>query len=386
MGRLKGGYPVKKTKKIRVAVIGGGAGGLAAAIAAAENGASVIIYERANRVGKKILKTGNGRCNLTHEPVTPEDYNHPAFVAPVLAETGAAELREFFRTLGLWTVTDGEGRVYPRSDTASSVLDVLRLRCAALGVEERCSSEVTALGKRNGVWLLRFAEGGSAEADRVIVGSGGGTKLASSLGVPYVPFSPILCPLKTALEPVRGLSGLRVRCTVTLRREGEILWREEGEVLFRDYGVSGIVILNMSRYARKGDELSLDLLPEWEESALAAELLAREAERGQESLTGIFHKRLGEALHRMAPAGGAELAHTIKYYTIPVESAADTDNAQVTRGGAATDAFDAETLECRDWDGLYMVGEALDIDGRCGGYNLHWAFASGLRAGRSAAK
>ena len=369
---------------LRVAVIGGGAGGLTAAIAAAENGASVKIYERSNRVGKKILKTGNGRCNLTHTNVCPEDYNHPDFVKSVLSEIGTEELLSFFQSLGLWMVTDGEGRVYPRSDTASSVLDVLRLRCATLGAEECCSSEVTSLGKRNGVWILRFADGGSAEADKVIVASGGGTKLTAALGVEQRAFSPILCPLKTDTEPVRGLNGLRVRCKVTLLRRGETVAEEEGEVLFREYGVSGIVILNMSRYARKGDVLSLDLLPDREEEKLSRTLEERTAALGEELLTGIFHRRLGEALRRRAPGGAAELAHIIKNYTLAVEGAADTANAQVTRGGAAVEAFDSETLECRDWDGLFMVGEALDVDGRCGGYNLHWAFASGLRAGRSA--
>ena len=381
----EGGESVKSTGKLQVAVVGGGAGGLAAAIAAAEGGASVKICERANRVGKKLLKTGNGRCNLTHQDVRAEDYNCPDFVAPVLEQTDTAALLDFFRGLGLWTVTDAEGRVYPRSDTAASVLDVLRLRCGKLGVEECCSCEVAGIGRRRGAWLLRFADGGSAEADRVIVASGGGTRLTAALGIPQRPFAPVLCPLKTDVRPIRGLSGLRARCVVTLEREGRALCAEAGEVLFRDYGLSGIVILNMSRLARAGDVLALDLLPEWEEAALSAALRSRRQDCGeQELLTGVFHRRLGEALLRLAPGDTDALARYIKRFPLTVEGAADTANAQVTRGGAAVESFDPATLQCRDWEGLYVIGEALDVDGRCGGYNLHWAFASGLAAGRSA--
>ena len=187
------------------------------------------------------------------------------------------------------------------------------------------------------------------------------------------------------MRPIRGLSGLRTRCVVTLEREGRALCAEAGEVLFRDYGLSGIVILNMSRLARAGDVLTLDLLPEWEEAALSAALRSRRQDCGeQELLTGVFHRRLGEALLRLAPGDTDALARYIKRFPLTVEGAADAANAQVTRGGAAVESFDPATLQCRDWEGLYVIGEALDVDGRCGGYNLHWAFASGLAAGRSA--
>ena len=370
--------------KISVAVIGGGAGGLCAAIAAAENGAGVTIIERNNRVGKKLLKTGNGRCNLSHEGVTPEDYNHPDFVSEVLTEWDNAALLGFFRSLGLYTVRDAEGRCYPLSDTASSVLDVLRLRCAALGVEERCSTEVRSLGQRRGRWVLRFTEGGEAEFDRVIVSTGGGTQLLKELGHSMIPFSPVLCPLKTELAPIRGLSGLRQRCRVTLWRNGRAVYSESGEVLFRDYGLSGIVVLNLSRLARKGDVLSLNLLPDWDEEQVKAMLSERKG-RGSETFTGVFHRRIGEALLRYA-SEGIPLFTAVTDLRLTVEGCADAANAQVTRGGAAVDEFDRATMESRLHKGLYCIGEALDIDGKCGGYNLHWAFASGLTAGRSCIK
>ena len=372
-------------KERRVLVLGGGAGGLAAAVVAAEAGARVRICEKENRVGRKLLKTGNGRCNLTNDHLSPAGYNRPEFVAPLLGVAGPAELRAWFGTLGLLTVSDEEGRVYPRSDTASSVLDVLRLRCAALGVEECCSREAVALAPEKGGWRADFRDGGVERADAVIVACGGGSRLLESCGVALTPFTPILCPLKTDTEPIKGLSGLRVKAAVSLRRRGEEIFSEAGEVLFRDFGVSGIVILNASRYAKAGDELVLDLLPDMTREETAALLRQRLALLGREELfTGLFHRRVGEALRRSVRSGSPEaLAGAVKEFTLSVTGKGDPSSAQVTRGGARTEQFDPLTLECKERPGLYAIGEALDIDGRCGGYNLHWAFVSGLVAGHS---
>ena len=375
-----------KGKKRSVAVVGGGAGGLCAAVAAARAGAQVTILEKANRVGKKLLKTGNGRCNLSNRNVSPEGYNHPDFTAPLLKETGCEALLDFFASLGLWTVADAEGRVYPLSDTAASVLDVLRLECAALGVTERCSAEAVAvLPRKSGGFLVRLREGEELAADKVIVSAGGGTALLRPLGHEYVPFSPVLCPLKTDADPIRGLSGLRVRCRASLPAKNVAM---RGELLFRDFGISGILALDLSRFAGSGDLLTLDLLPDMPLEELTARLAAQAALRKSdgELFTGIFHRRLGEAILRAAPERTpAALARTIKDYRLTVLGLGDVQNAQVTRGGASVGGFDPLTLESRLAPGLYCVGEALDIDGRCGGYNLHWAFASGLAAGRSAA-
>jgi len=370
----------------RVLIVGGGAGGLAAAAAAGAAGAQVTILEKANRVGKKLLRTGNGRCNLSNLHLSPEGYNRPDFVSPLLSKTDCGALLEYFSCLGLWTVADGEGRVYPRSDTAASVLDVLRLECARRGVKELCSVEVTAIRPRGGGLAVDTRENGVFTADRVVVAAGGGTALLRSLGHRLIPFSPALCPLRTETSPIRGLSGLRLKCRAALRRDGRTIHSEAGEILFRDFGVSGILALNLSRFAQKGDVLSLDLIPEMPEEELRARLDLRKAPDREESdlLTGIFHRRVAEALFRSAGADSGALARRIKDYPIVVEGPGDVQNAQVTRGGAAVDDFDPLTLESRLYPGLYAVGEALDVDGPCGGYNLHWAFASGLAAGRSA--
>lgn len=379
----------RKTAPQLVAVIGGGAGGLCAAIAAGRAGADVVIFEQANRVGKKLLKTGNGRCNLSNMEVTPDDYNHPDFVEPTLREYFCEELLDFFGSLGLWTVTDEEGRVYPRSDTAASVLDVLRLECEEMEVGERCSMEITGIAPQGHGFYLTARTGETFFVDRVIVATGGGTSLLRPLGHKMVPFSPILCPLKTDAESIRGLTGLRCACCAELIRRGKSVYAEDGEILFRDFGVSGILALNLSRYALPGDTLSLDLMPELSFDDLKTRLQQQRMRRGFDAdlFTGIFHRRLGEAIARRAKSDDpAELARIIKDYRLSVFGPGDTQHAQVTRGGADIAEFDPETMESRRVPGLYAVGEALDIDGACGGYNLHWAFASGLRAGRSAAR
>ena len=370
-----------------VLIVGGGAGGLCAAIAAARAGARVVILEKANRVGKKLLKTGNGRCNLSNRNVSPERYNRPEFVAPVLSRTPCPALLSFFASLGLWTHADAEGRVYPLSDAAASVLDVLRMECARLGVEERCTAEAVSVKPlKSGGFRVSLRDGAELDARKVIVSTGGGTALLRPLGIEYIPFSPVLCPLKTDGEGIRGLSGLRVKCRASLLREGRAVHREDGELLLRDFGVSGILALDLSRHARPGDVLSLDLLPEMTEAELRDKLLRqRELRSGSDIFIGIFHRRLGEAILRRAESDDIEaLVRTVKDYRLTVTGPGDVQNAQVTRGGAAVEGFDPRTLESRRIPGLYCVGEALDVDGQCGGYNLHWAFASGLAAGRSA--
>ena len=374
-------------KQRTVAVVGGGAGGLCAAIAAADAGARVTVIERSDRVGKKLLKTGNGRCNLTNLGVAPAAYDRPEFTAPLLERCGSTEILAFFSSLGLLTYADEEGRVYPRSGTAASVLDVLRLAAGEREIGFRCSCEAASATKDGGGFRVSLRDGGELRADRLILAAGGGTALAKVFGHMIVPFEPVLCPLKTDTAPIRGLSGLRVRARAGLERRGRIVHEETGEFLFRDFGVSGIPALDLSRYIEKGDVLVLDLLPELDDGELR-ELLARALAlrgAGEDVFTGIFHRRVGEAVLRAAGSREPEaLLRAIRGLRLKVEGPGDVKNAQVTRGGAECAEFDPLTLESRLCPGLYVIGEALDVDGRCGGFNLHWAFASGLAAGRSA--
>lgn len=384
----------------QVIVLGGGAAGLSAAIAAARRGACVTVLEAKSRVGSSILVTGNGRCNLSHTPIAAGDYNKPSFVGPILDAHSPEVIATFFANLGLAMYTDDEGRVYPLSNNANSVLDVLRLECARLGVEMVCDFRVAKLGAAaDGGFVATSEDGRQVSGESVIVATGGGASLLSSLGHTMVAFEPVLVPLRTETEPIRGLSGVRVRCRASiLRSDGQAVATEQGEMLFRDYGVSGIMVFDLSRHLGQGSTLSIDFLPEVPLADLTSQLVARReafAERTADVfLTGLFHSRVSTALLRAAHIGAKKpvseiscenLAQTIKNFTLAVRGAGDPKQAQVTRGGAAVEEFDPRTLESKRVAGVFAAGEVLDIDGRCGGYNLHWAWSSGLVAGESAA-
>ena len=406
-----------------VAVIGGGAAGLAAAIAAAQAGARVTVHEARERVGQKLLATGNGRCNLTNTGVAPAAYNAPAFVAPALARHGCEETRAWFAQLGLLTVEEREGRVYPLSNTANSVLDVLRNACDRLGVR-------VLTGQR----VQRIADV-AASADAVVVACGGGSTLLAGAGHALVPAQPVLCSLACDVQPLRGLAGVRAKAQVSVlagAAADTVRFCEAGEVQFKDYGVSGVVVFDASRFARPGDVLALDFMPQLAQEELAALLaqrlqalaaggvatgggLAGAASGGpavacgsaadgsavggvpptyEQLLCGMWHTRVNAAVLRAAdcrpsaPADAAALAgiaRAAKGLRTQVKGPGDVKHAQVTRGGAALAQFDAATLQSRLQSGLYAAGEALDVDGRCGGYNLHWAWASGRVAGTCAA-
>jgi len=382
-----------------VLIIGGGAAGLPAAIAAARAGARVTVLEGSARVGRKILASGNGRCNLGNTHVEPSAFNDPGFVAPVLAEYGCDEVRDFFDRLGLTTYADDEGRLYPTTNVANSVLDVLRLECAHLGVTERVEAEVARIERTADGFEVVTASGERLAAGAVVVATGGGSRLLSGLGHGHAAGVPVLGPIKTDPRLVRRLSGIRVRCAASLLdADHTVLATERGELLFRDYGVSGILVFDLSRYLDGARTLSIDLFPD----LATAELTARLAERigllgwrrADTLLDGMLHHTVATALLGSAgidagtPASeldAAALAELLKGVRVEVLGGPDAKAAQVTRGGAPTAEFDPATLESRLVPGLYAAGEVLDVDGRCGGYNLHWAWASGLVAGRGAA-
>lgn len=382
-----------------VLIIGGGAAGLPAAIAAARSGARITVLEGSPRVGRKILASGNGRCNLGNTHVRPADFNDPAFVAPVLAEYGCDEVRDFFGGLGLTTYADDEGRLYPTTNVANSVLDVLRLECAHLGVNERVEAEVARIEWAAGGFEVVTAAGERLAADAVVVATGGGSRLLAELGHGHMLGVPVLGPIKTDPRLVRRLSGIRVRCAASLLDvSGTVLATERGELLFRDYGVSGILVFDLSRYLDGAHTLSIDLFPDLSAAELTAELAERIGllgwRRAETLLDGMLHHTVATALLGSAgigadtPAGeldASELAGLLKGVRLEVLGGPDAKAAQVTRGGAPVAEFDPATLESRVVPGLFAAGEVLDVDGRCGGYNLHWAWASGLVAGRGAA-
>ena len=393
-----------------ILVLGGGAAGLAAAIAAAEHGCYVTALERLPRVGKKILLTGNGRCNLGHTGFDFSRYHGSLPQAEsILSGFDAAA---YFRQFGLLTRADSEGRLYPMSGTAASVLDALRFAAEQRGVRILCDQQADGLTQAGKKWKVSC---GSQvySADAVILAAGGsaapncGTDgnlfpVLRKMGYAIQQPRPSLCPVPTDPARVRALKGLRVRAAVSAVSDGKILKTEAGEVQFTDSALSGICVFNLSRLtANSGSriELSLDLLPDY--SAADTEALIREmiSLRGTlpagDLLTGLLPKRIGEVL--VKSAGGScqqtasdmpadirsKLCSLLKDWRFPVTGTAKFAQAQVTAGGIKGECV-TETLESRLHRRLFFCGELLDLDGDCGGYNLTWCWASGQTAGNAA--
>lgn len=359
-------------------VIGGGASGLCAAIAASRRGRRVLVLEAGDRVGKKILATGNGRCNLSARVGIDRAYN-TSFAERVLAHCSEARVEAFFEGLGLPLKEIG-GRVYPYSELASSVLGVLRAACERYGTEIRtqCRAE-RVTREEKGYRVL------GESAKRVIVATGSpatfgmdSTCLAEELGLSVCAFRPALVPILTDATHLKGLKGVRAKVLATLYADGVAAAREAGEVLFKDNGLSGIAIFNLSSYiARKEGayEVGLDFFPEFSLEDLAQLI-------GRFGTAGLCHKELARNARERAGSGADALARCFKDYRIAVKSLSSPTLAQVMSGGVCTRELTDRCESCK-YPGLYFVGETVDVDGLCGGYNLLWAWASGLVAGES---
>ena len=399
-----------------IGIIGGGASGMAAAIAASKvPGVQVNIFERQARVGKKLLATGNGRCNLTNLRAFDSGYhgNDADFAKNALAFMPPAATIEWFRSLGLYTVFEDSGRVYPYSDQANSVVDVLRLALDKPNVTLHTGFEVQKLRQTQTGFIVESAEE-SVLCDKVIVACGGlaGTKLGGSmsgykllgkLGHKCTRLRPALVQLKCSWGGIAALKGVRANCRVEIYREDALFSQSTGEVQFTDYGLSGPVIFEVSRDVCYGGGnwcARLDLLPQCDVETVMDELLRRGQTQlpVEELLTGILHNRLGRVLTKAAGIRdkkfASELSHeelsavcsAIKSFEIKLDEPMGMDHAQVTAGGIITDEFDAMTMESKLVPGLYACGEVLDIDGDCGGFNLQWAWSSGILAGTHAAE
>ncbi len=388
---------------MNILIIGGGASGMMAALTASQEPSNhVILAERQSRLGRKLLATGNGRCNLTNENLDPTHYygENKAFCTYALERFDSKATVAYFRSLGLLTVTEPSGRVYPYSDSANSVLDVLRLPLEQReNVEILAGKEILSLHRKKGIFLAKTAEE-EITADRVIVCAGGlagsklggtemGYKLLASFGHSRTKLYPSLVQIKTDTNLVRSLKGVRCEAKV---KYGKTVRR--GELQFTDYGVSGPVIFELSRGA-VGGELEIDLLPDLSESEIM-ELLKNRCQtmpelKAEDLLTGILHNRLGRTILRGCgisleqPCGTVyaldRVVSMCKSLSLNVLGTMGMEQAQVTAGGIRTEEFDPQTMESRLCPGLYAAGEVLDIDGDCGGYNLQWAWSSGRLAG-----
>ena len=410
-------------KAYDVIVIGGGAAGLSAALSASRQGASAAVLEASSRVGRKILASGNGRCNLANTG----EMNYPgggALARQVLGKCPPEEVLAFFRSLGLVTAEEEGGRVYPGCGQAAAVLDVLRGEIARRGVPVLCDTPALRLEiAQTGLRVHTKTEVFSARAVICACGGmaggklghdGGAYRLLTGLGHTLVSPRPALSPLIAEKDAVKGLSGLRLPAILTLCRKASgkpqpLTRPSQGEALFTDYGVSGVCAMELAR--RAGQEknetgawpvLYMDFAPMlglcprhygWAEAdadpfrhVKAAEALL-EARRHmlpeEELLRGLTPRILADRLRGLrVPA----LARQLTAFPVPLIGVRGFAYAQVTAGGVACAEFAGETLMSRLVPGLYAAGEMLDVDGACGGFNLQFAFASGLIAGASAAR
>ena len=397
-----------------IGIIGGGASGMAAALAAAEQeNNQVILMERQARVGRKLQATGNGRCNLTNIHAAQGGYHgdEETFSEYAIGKFGPEAALNWFRSLGLFTVAEESGRVYPYSDQANSVVDVLRFALEKPNITVKLGFEAEKVKKTASGFRVEAREE-TVECDKLIIACGGlagtklggtmaGYKLLRSLGHKCTKLRPTLVQLKSAWGGVAGLKGVRANCHAAIIHNSAVFAESTGELQFTEYGLSGPVIFEISRDVCQGNGewlCRLDFLPDIGEAVLLEELLRRKTTNlpATELLTGILHNRLGRVLTQAVGISASRmvseisdydlknLAKTVKSFDVSLTEPMGMDSAQVTAGGIVTKEFDNTTMESRIVPGLYACGEVLDVDGDCGGYNLQWAWSSGRLAGHHA--
>lgn len=382
----------------RDAIIGGGASALMCACQIKNK--NVVIFEAAEKYGKKILATGNGRCNLTNLNMNSCSYNQN--LNKYFSKFSADETIQFFNNIGLVTYADEEKRVYPISNTATSVLSVFKNYLDKKdNVKIETEKKVVDIFYDKNKYKLTFEDGLFEYFDRVVVASGNQTNLSifDKFGIKYKNFVPSLCSIKTqkhkALAGVR-VSNVKVNCKIQNTEFNQV-----GEVLFKEDGISGIVIFNLSTNMARvnnfnGYKIYLDFLPNVEKNELMQMLNSRiinlAEQKVEEFLTGMFHKQLN---YEILKRSKINLENTIKYLKtceinaicenikhFELISCGNHENNQVASGGILLSELN-NNLESIKQPSLYFIGEVVDVDGQCGGYNLQWAWTSGYIVGET---
>ena len=404
--------------KTEIAVIGGGASGLMAAITAKKSGKEVIILERKDRILKKVLITGNGRCNITNVNANISNYfgKNISSVENILNRFTPQDTMDFFNELGIVCNEENRGKVYPLSGQASSVVDALRFEAEKLGIKIETEFYVRKIEKDGFKFRIYSEDRKKIEAGRVILAAGGqsypelgsngsGFELAKELGHSVTKLSPSIVQLKTEKYQVKGLQGIKTDVAVTAYGDNKKICTYDGELLFTDYGISGNVVFNISFVMPlyKNVEFEIDFMEKFDYNELYEML--KERKRILSHLTmenyfnGMINKKLGQFLSKvsgieklskpvkdLSDSDIRKLCTVLKKYRVKILETTGFKNAQVTAGGVSLDEVNTETLESKIVKGLYFSGEVLDVYGECGGFNLQWAWASGHIAGENAAK
>ena len=364
-----------------VVVVGAGASAFASAIESARAGLSVLMLEGNLKPAQKILATGNGRCNITNAHLDITHFNNALAVQNVFGEHPEHDIEAFLSSLGLALIEESEGRMYPRSLSAASVQELLIAEANRLGITIGCGRHVISITHTDDMYTIAYTEKFAKDNSRkkrvagrfVILASGGNTcQDIHGLRFNSTQQSPTLCALATQPQPHRILDGVRTQACVSLIRENECIAKETGEVLFRSYGISGICIFNISRHAKPGDRIEIDLFYDMSKDHLLKHM--KRASSKHVALLGLLPPKMVEYLQ--------ESDHPIDKtpLTFRIQGPANVEAAQVTKGGLILSQFKGYSLESKLYPNLYAIGEVLDIDADCGGYNLSWAWLSGIRA------
>ena len=411
-----------KNPKKDLLIIGGGAAGMMAAISAARAGARVTLLERNNRVGRKILATGNGRCNFSNIGTDISHFSgqNPKFAWSALGNFSVEETIEFFEDLGIAHKVEAEGKVFPMSDQASSILDVLLYELNNLGINLVTDVLIKQVYKKGDSFTALSEDGQSFTGQTLIIATGGkampasgsdgsGYELAGSFGHQVTELFPALVQLMLEGPYFKRLEGVKFPGRAQLLSKGKVLFVDEGDILFTNYGISGPPILQISRRAgqllleKKEAILKVNILSSLSREQVADQLKRRFRSGGrktaEESLIGLINKRLIPVILLEAglsdlkkPAGQISTAEEerildlLQEWTFEIKGTRSWPNAQVTAGGIRTKEINQKNMESKIVPGLFFAGEIIDIDGLCGGYNLQWAWSSGWIAGQEAAR
>ena len=397
-------------------IIGAGAAGLCAAIVSARVGQSVILLEQNNKIGKKILVSGNGKCNIDNKYISPHRFHgqNPTFIEEVLKGYNFTVIEKFFTSIGLELIEGKEGKMFPMSLQASSVVELLEYEAQRVGVQILCDCGVTNIVKADNIFTLETTQGDKKCQQLVIAtgspaaphlgGSNAGYAFATKMGHSLIPRHPSLVQLCSDETWVRGCAGVKVAGLAKLYANGEYLTEKKGDLLFTNYGISGLAILDLSREVSTRlagfdyCELSLDLMPELSKEKLTNLLLNRVKEGSEKPLAlwlqGVINKKLIAIIVEQSKSKVKiedqlnrkeinKLVHTIKNLKLSINDTKGFAGAEVATGGIDTIEVNAQTMESKLVPKLFFVGEILDVDGDRGGFNFHFAWVTGLRVSKN---
>ena len=392
---------------MNVIVIGGGASGLVAAITAKEKGDEVTLLEKENKVGRKLQMTGNGHCNMAHTDIVAEDYYNDSdpqssFVSDVLDSFSFKRFTNFFKKIGVITKNE-DGYIYPSSMQASTVVNALRNYAEQIGVKIKTNNEVKGIEFKDNTYFVDC--GYVYECEKLIVASGGlsytnidspKNVLASleKLGLEVSELEPALTALVSESNITKA-SGVRVNAKIKLFDGEDLDISEYGQVQITDYGISGIPVFNISRFAKVGDEVHIDFVNDTDKEDLINDLnvlLSTNALGIYNLLCGLLNDKLAALIVEelgvekeadVTPEILEQAVDLIKDYEVVISGKRDFDFAQVTKGGVSTKCIDSKTMQVIGHDNLYLCGELIDVDSKCGGYNLYFAWATGYIAGNN---